>query len=122
MRTRPLHWLLPLALACAIGGCTTSGACPSDGRSLEILAPVDGATVPSGDLEVVVRACGFERDDVIALVLDEPVSTDYGFVTVVDGSELTLSVPTLPGTMRMHAADQAARSIVSPDVSVSVAP
>jgi len=89
---------------------------------LVILSPADGDTVTGSEFDVTVRACGFERDDIIALVLEEPVATDYGFATFFEDPVLTMRVPALPGTMRMHATDDATRAVRSADVSVTTAP
>lgn len=105
-----------------VSGCAADPICPANGQSLTILSPADGDAVTGSELNVVVRTCGFERDDVIALVLEEPVATDYGFVTFLEDPELTFSVPTLPGTMRMHATDDATRNVRSADVSVMTSP
>ncbi|NOY93365.1 MAG: hypothetical protein GXP55_19440 [Deltaproteobacteria bacterium] len=69
-----------------------------------------------------MEACGFERDDVIALYLEEPVATDYGFATFLEDPELRFVVPTLPGTMRFYATDDATRTLRSPSVSVTTSP
>jgi len=113
---------LLILLLGAVSGCAADPICPGDGQSLVILSPSDGDAVTGSELNVVVRACGFERDDVIALVLEEPVATDYGFVTFLEDPELTFSVPILPGTMRMHATDDATRGVRSADVSVTTSP
>ncbi len=116
---------LTLGLALSLGlasACAATPVCPANGQSLTILSPADGATVNGSEIDVTIRACGFTRDDVIVLVVDEPASSDYGFVTFLEDPDLTLRVPALPGTMRMHATDDATRAVRSADVSVTTAP
>ena len=120
--TRPLVPCLALASALWLGACAGDSACPASGQSLTILSPMDGEAVTGSEFDVTLRVCGFERDDVIALVIDEPVASDYGFVTYLGDPVLTLRVPALPGTMRMHATDDATRTVRSSDVSVTTAP
>ena len=76
-----------------------------EGRTLRILEPDDGESVPAGRVNVVVEVCDFEEDETITLRLLAPVESDYGFILVDDADQRLygLEVPTLPGTMELIA-------------------
>ncbi len=100
--------------------CDSANSCDSV-RSLRIVAPEDGTSVMGSELTVTVEACAFDRDEVVRVLLLEPVEADYGFITVFDEPIVSTTVPTLPGTMRLVAtdADDMLRSDV---VSVEASP
>ena len=122
-RIRPLLYALALVAALApLDACRPNPLCT--GRSLRIIEPNDGETVPAGEVNIVVEVCDFEQDEEIRLRLTEPVEVDYGFI-LVDDPDLRLyglEVPTLPGTMVLYAEAVGDETTVSEPVSFEVAP
>jgi len=98
---RRLLFVFALAFAAA---CGPDPVC--EGRTLRIIEPDDGESVPAGPVNVVVEVCDFDEGEIIALKLVTPVESDYGFITVTDPDQRLygLEVPTFSGmTMELYA-------------------
>ena len=113
--------LILLALLALPFGCGPDPLC--EGRSLRIIEPDDGQTVPAGRVNVVVEACRLNEDEQIRLRLTMPVESDYGFAIVEDEDQhlYGFDVPTLPGTMEVVADVVDDPSTVSEPVAFDVA-
>ncbi len=81
---------------------------------------MNGDAIEGVAVDVTILACGFERDEEVILYLLDPVETAYSFLRVEDSDELTVTVATLPGEMRLQAGAREEDAIRSQVVALDV--
>lgn len=123
--------VLAAALPCAsCGGDDDAGSTCGSGRSLEILAPMDGATITMADdadasmgglqVEIAVLTCGFEEGSFTEVWVTDPFESRYAVLTIFDDTPVATTVVSLvPGNLTMEARGPEGM-VVSDPISIDV--
>lgn len=125
---------LALSLAAALlgascGGDDDTGPTCGSGQSLEILAPMDGATLTMADdadttmgglqVEIAVLACGFDVGSFTEVWVTAPFESRYAVLTIDESPLVSTVVSLVPGDLTMEARGPEGM-VVSAPISISV--